>query len=173
MTYYYYHLNESKEISKVTFEESVFLLGGRATIPIGRDEIFGIKISTIFMSIDHGIQYTRDEVTVYHPILFETGILNGIRHSNITSRYRTYQDALQGHQDNIDETKALVATLCRLGSVRRAKKYFGYYEIHYLRAWYGKRNHKADKQLRTTGLEVKNSLKRLQEEWGCTIHSKN
>jgi hypothetical protein len=52
-----------------------------------------IRVSTVFLGIDHGFNFSGDRP----PILFETMIFGG-EHNQYMDRYPTYEEALAGHQ---------------------------------------------------------------------------
>lgn len=53
-----------------------------------------IRVSTIFLGLDHGFQPSR------HPVLFETMVFGGIM-DGTQLRYCFYQEAIQGHEDMV------------------------------------------------------------------------
>ena len=80
----------------------------------------GVRISTVFLGIDHSFDGGK-------PLLFETMIFGG-EHSDCQWRYETWKDAEIGH-----------ATACGLAGVKHKKKkfYMGTDEGNYNRATAG------------------------------------
>ena len=58
------------------------------------DQVGDARISTVFLCIDHGHGSKK-------PVLFETMVFGG-KHNDYTRRYRTWDEAVQGHKDVID-----------------------------------------------------------------------
>lgn len=65
---------------------------------VGDDEIDDVRISTVFLGIDHN--YSDDGP----PILFETIIFGG-EHDEFQKRYATRELALDGHQRTVEMVK--------------------------------------------------------------------
>lgn len=98
----YYSLNEEGAVTEVSAEEGVkgfeadrqiaqtFLLNGR------------IRISTVFLVIDHS--FVDDSV----PVLFETMIFDDEHHFDYQQRYSTRAAALAGH---LEALKFVLETL--------------------------------------------------------------
>lgn len=61
-------------------------------IPNGDIERDGIRVSTVFLGMDHSF-----EVAPHIPILWETMIFGG-EHSEYQERYTSLADAIEGHQ---------------------------------------------------------------------------
>lgn len=58
------------------------------------DEIGSIKISTVFLGIDHGFDYHNER-----PILWETMIFGATGElEHYQERYSSYQEAMEGHE---------------------------------------------------------------------------
>lgn len=66
-------------------------------IHVGKDEIGGVRVSTVFLGIDH--QFGKGP-----PILWETMIFGG-QHNEAQSRYASHDDALKGHQVALERVK--------------------------------------------------------------------
>lgn len=66
--------------------------------------IDGIRISTVFLSLDHGFSGGT-------PILFETMIFGDIPLDNYQWRYCTYKEAVMGHYEAVEEVEATLALL--------------------------------------------------------------
>lgn len=61
---------------------------------VKQDNINGIKVSTVFLGIDH--QYLEGP-----PLLFETMIFGG-EHDQFMERYSSWEDAEQGHKHALE-----------------------------------------------------------------------
>ena len=66
---------------------------------IGNDFIDGVRVSTVFLGIDHN--FGEGE-----PLLFETMIFGG-EHSDYQERYSTLEEAKQGHLKAIKLAKTI------------------------------------------------------------------
>lgn len=64
---------------------------------VAKDEINGVKISTVFLGMDHGF--------FGKPLLFETMIFGG-EHDMYQERYSTYEQAEKGHKVAVDLVKS-------------------------------------------------------------------
>lgn len=64
---------------------------------VAKDEINGVRISTVFLGMDHGFHG--------EPLLFETMIFGG-EHDMYQERYSTYDQAEKGHKVAVDLVKA-------------------------------------------------------------------
>ena len=63
--------------------------------------IGNVRISTVFLSIDHSFAFTGvDE----EPILFETMIFGG-KYDEYTERYHTWEEAEEGHKKAVQMVK--------------------------------------------------------------------
>lgn len=92
-----YLLDENKNPYVVSFDE--FRKGWADDMKrVAIDYIDNIKISTVFLGWDHSFM---DEST---PILFETMIFGG-EHDEFQRRYKTYNEALQGHTEAVEMVK--------------------------------------------------------------------
>lgn len=62
------------------------------------DNIKGIHISTVFMGLDHSFPPSQfeEEDPIYQPLVFETMIFGG-KHDDYQERYRTWNEAVEGH----------------------------------------------------------------------------
>ena len=64
------------------------------TTPLFSTEIGQSRISTVFMSMDHGLAGLIGDGT---PVLFETMVFGG-EHDEYQERYHTYDEAEEGHK---------------------------------------------------------------------------
>lgn len=64
---------------------------------VDRTTIGDVRVSTVFLGVDHGHGSDR-------PILFETMIFGGERHEE-QRRYCTWQEAEEGHRELVDELR--------------------------------------------------------------------
>jgi len=81
---HYYKLEGKKVIACASLECT---MGVRVALAV----VGGVKISTVFLGINHNFEDSRV------PIVFETMIFNG-RHDECCERYATWQDAVAGHK---------------------------------------------------------------------------
>lgn len=92
----WYRLNEDK-----TIQPSVEYPDNMETVRrVAEDFVENILISTVFLSLDHGFHGAA-------PIVFETMVFeskDSFRESHCV-RYSTYQAALDGHNQIIEEVK--------------------------------------------------------------------
>lgn len=65
---------------------------------IGCFEQDGVRVSTVFLSINHAVSSSSE------PVLFETMIFGG-HHDNFQRRYCTYDQAVAGHQHAVNIVK--------------------------------------------------------------------
>jgi hypothetical protein len=65
---------------------------------IGDDTIDGVRVSTVFLGLDHG--YGGSD-----PVLWETMVFGG-RHDNWMDRYTSYESALAGHNRVVEAIKS-------------------------------------------------------------------
>lgn len=63
---------------------------------IGLDEFDGLRVSTVWLGIDHGFHWRAKEAADYKPVIFETMIFGGDFHEN-QWRYCTEEEAARGH----------------------------------------------------------------------------
>lgn len=79
---------------------------GRASVSgerhIALDEIAGIRVSTIFLGIDHGFSFFNEEAK---PVLFETMVFAGDWSEEEMRRYCTYEEAEAGHKEIVANIK--------------------------------------------------------------------
>lgn len=89
----YYILKDKKPVP-VSFMEWVTWFE-RAERIIKQEEINGIKVSTVFLGMNHSFGYTPN------PLVFETMIFGG-EHDEYCERYSTWDEAEDGHQRAVD-----------------------------------------------------------------------
>lgn len=89
-----YRLDENHNPVPCTLEEygRQYMNGNEYTRRVGEDIISGIRISTVFLALDH--RFYGDEGP---PILFETMIFGG-EHDQYQERYCTWNEAVEGHR---------------------------------------------------------------------------
>jgi len=69
---------------------------------VADETVWGIRISTIFLGIDHGFSLRPDAI----PVLFETMVFVGRRSQDeYTERYCTYEEAEAGHIKIVEHIK--------------------------------------------------------------------
>lgn len=64
---------------------------------IGKDEREGVRISTVFLGIDHGFPWGALPQSEYKPVLFETMIFGGPLDQE-QWRYNSLESAREGHK---------------------------------------------------------------------------
>lgn len=79
-----------------------------------------IRISTVFLSIDHGFDDRQA------PILFETMVFGGGELNETMFRYATWDEAAAGHQDVVECVQAMVDRLQRYDALRMHDRYLRY-----------------------------------------------
>jgi hypothetical protein len=89
----YYLLDENKEPYPATLDQYMMLFDNIDMKQTAYDEIDGVRISTVFLVMDHGWRNEPNHV----PVLWETMIFNG-EHDYYQERYTSHQDALEGHK---------------------------------------------------------------------------
>jgi hypothetical protein len=87
----YYRLNDANEVEECDmFKAEEFLCSDKKIVK--QEQIGDNFISTVMLTIDH------DFLRTGYPILFETMIFpDDSGHESYCARYRTYQEALDGH----------------------------------------------------------------------------
>lgn len=95
----YYRLNDNNEIEECTPSQAEEFIHSERKIV--RQEYVGEKfVSTVMLTIDHNFLRYGD------PILFETMIFgNNSGLESYCARYRTYQEALRGHNEVVEKLK--------------------------------------------------------------------
>lgn len=69
----------------------------KANRHIGKDERAGIQISTVFLGIDHGFPWDKEQKADYKPVLWETMIFGG-PFDQEQWRYNSLESAREGHK---------------------------------------------------------------------------
>ena len=87
----FYLLDENKKPYGVSMEESLVLCGNPDMKVTKFEEIGDVKVSTVFLSMDHAW------IGEPGPVLWETMVFGG-EHDGYQERYTSYEDALAGHQ---------------------------------------------------------------------------
>lgn len=89
----HYLLDENKEPYPVTIEEAIKLYEHPELKQTAYDEIDGVRISTVFLGMDH----SWSNKPGHEPVLWETMIFGG-EYDQYQERYTSHHDALEGHQ---------------------------------------------------------------------------
>ena len=88
----YYKLDENNNPVTCGMEEFADFIKDPSKKIVGQFEIDEYQVSTVFLGLDHGFGSEK-------PILFETMIFGGKQKSEYCTRYATYQEAVDGHND--------------------------------------------------------------------------
>ena len=99
----YWILNKNRKIKKVDLMTWAKWFKSSQDRIIGKDIIKGIRVSTVFLGIDHGFGLGK-------PILFETIIFgsNLKKLQGYQERYHTLQEAEKGHKDAIEFVNSIL-----------------------------------------------------------------
>lgn len=102
----YYKLNEDKSVSPCTLFEwgEQHELMTVDTKRIGRDEVKGLIVSTVWLGLDHNLLNEFDE-TIDNPHIFETMVFKNDESLDYCDRYSSYDEALEGHKKAIEWVK--------------------------------------------------------------------
>lgn len=92
----WYVLNEDKTFTMLP-EGEYPKLGAFKTAHIGDTTISDQRISTVFLHMDHGLNFGQKD-KIHPPVLFESMIFGG-SHDEYQRRYYTYNEALEGHNN--------------------------------------------------------------------------
>ena len=65
---------------------------------VNRTELNGLRVSTVFLGLDHGYPQWSGHTENYKPKIFETMIFNGENPLDYCVRYSTWKEAEEGHQ---------------------------------------------------------------------------
>lgn len=69
---------------------------------VKQEEVFGIKVSTVFLGIDHGWGWLEQEFPErYAPVVFETMIFDDVE-NNYMERCSTWDEALAMHSRAVE-----------------------------------------------------------------------
>ena len=60
-----------------------------------------VRVSTVFLGLDHGFSFSAMDDEDYKPVVFETMIFGG-DHDQYQERYTSYDEAIAGHQRAIE-----------------------------------------------------------------------
>ena len=88
----YYLLDENKRPYEVSATESLKAYRDPNMKIVKQDKVDDIFVSTVFLSMDHSWGDNDG------PILFETMIFGG-KHDEFQRRYKTYDEAVKGHNE--------------------------------------------------------------------------
>ena len=100
----YYLLDENKIPYEVSLEES-YKVFRDSEMKIVKQELVGdCHVSTVFLCLDHAWENEEG------PILFETMIFKG-EFDGFQRRYKTYDEALQGHKEAVEMVNNYLTTL--------------------------------------------------------------
>lgn len=94
----YYILKDKIPVPVSNMEETLEMWKTGEARRVKSDVIYGIHISTVFLSIDHNF-YDKGL-----PILFETMIFGG-KYNDYQERYETWDQALVGHEIAVQMVK--------------------------------------------------------------------
>lgn len=104
----HYLLDKDKKPYKVTVVEMVEGLKDRVSKVVQQDIVRGpfseeVFVSTVFLGMDHS--FGEDKTAPdYKPVLWETMIFGGV-HDQYMERYRSYEDAVEGHKKALELIK--------------------------------------------------------------------
>jgi hypothetical protein len=97
----YYLLDKDKKPYKVSLEDSLILYKKPELKVTAVDLVDGVRVSTVFLGMDHGFRWEAKDSPNYKPILWETMIFGG-KYNDYQERYTSHEDALKGHQKAIN-----------------------------------------------------------------------
>lgn len=102
-----YKLNNDKSISRCDILEWSKQIEDPNLRKIAHDTINGIRISTVWLGLDHGYELLHPPGSEYKPVLFETMVFAHPDNMEdcYCDRYCTYDEALTGHQQAIEWVK--------------------------------------------------------------------
>lgn len=93
-----YVLNPDKTFRKISVCDDYSIVRNAENRRIARDTVGDSEISTVFLNLDHNHEEGD-------PILFETMVFGGELNQECW-RYKTYEEAVQGHAHAIELVKA-------------------------------------------------------------------
>lgn len=98
----FYVLDENKKVKTTSSlsEWNQFLANGEKRT-VKRETVSGIFVSTVFLGIDHNFSTAPGK----GPILFETMWFQGEDNSEVIRRYRTWDQAMEGHNRSVSYIK--------------------------------------------------------------------
>ena len=91
----YYLLDDNKVPYEVSLEESYQVYRDMDMKIVKQETVGDSKVSTVFLCLDHAWHGEEG------PILFETMIFEGY-YDSFQRRYKTYDEALRGHNDAVE-----------------------------------------------------------------------
>ena len=97
----YYLLDENKEPYPATLNQYMILFDNIDMKVTAYDEIDGVRISTVFLGMDHSFSHEPGHI----PVLWETMIFGG-EHDDYQKRYTSHHDALEWHQRALELIKS-------------------------------------------------------------------
>lgn len=106
----FYKLNEDKTVSACTLYECVDQIQEMCrtkTKHVADDYIDGMRISTVWLGIDHGSSRWLASSKNYRPILFETIVFENPEqpYECYCDQYSTWEEAEEGHKKAIEWVK--------------------------------------------------------------------
>lgn len=100
----YYLLDANKIPYEVSLEESYKMYKDMDMKIVKQETVGDSKVSTVFLGLDHAWDGEDG------PILFETMIFDGY-YDEFQRRYKTYDEALQGHNDAVEMVNEYLTNL--------------------------------------------------------------
>ena len=100
----YYLLDANKIPYEVSLEESYKVYEDMDMKIVKQETVGDSRVSTVFLCLDHA-WHGEDG-----PILFETMIFDGY-YDEFQRRYKTYDEALQGHNDAVEMVNEYLTNL--------------------------------------------------------------
>jgi hypothetical protein len=76
---------------------------------VALDEFDGIRVSTVFLGIDHNFRFVGPEQERI-PVLFETMVFGGPMDQEWCDRYCTWDEAEAGHKEMVERVKEAMVT---------------------------------------------------------------
>jgi hypothetical protein len=86
--------------------------GANAYVRIGEDDVDGVRVSTVWLGLDHGFKFGEDAL----PVIFETMIFGG-QFDNYQIRYHTEDEARRGHAEVVADLRAGMTPGWALGNI--------------------------------------------------------
>lgn len=100
----FYLLDENKQPYEVSLEESYKVYRDMDMKIVKQETVGDSKVSTVFLGLDHAWGHENG------PILFETMIFDGY-YEGFQRRYKTYDEALRGHNDAVEMVNEYLTNL--------------------------------------------------------------
>lgn len=102
----WYLLDKNKKPIPATLQEVMIKRENDLDLrQVGYAEIDGVRISTIFLGLDHGWSDEPD----HQPVLWETMVFGGY-YDDYQERYTSHQDAIEGHQKMLSKIRSVSQT---------------------------------------------------------------